>query len=173
MAFIVEDGSGLSTATSYTARAEADAYHADRGNPTAWSTGTDEHKEEALVRATQWLDAEFGSRWPGRRGSKEQGLDFPRIEATTADGYAIDTDEIPGKHKNAVAELALQLAPIGSDDPLGSENKSTIKMEDVTAGAVRRLIQYGGAGKSAKKKYPAINGLLRSLLSVSGTRARG
>ena len=50
MAFIVEDGTGVEDANSYTSVAFADAYFADRNN-TTWSGASVADKEFALVKA--------------------------------------------------------------------------------------------------------------------------
>ena len=54
MAFVTEDGTGLAEANSYVSVAEADAYHADRGNA-AW-IGEDSAKQSALIKATDYLE---------------------------------------------------------------------------------------------------------------------
>ena len=54
--------------------AEADAYHAARGN-VAWA-GTAEAKTASLVRASQALDAIYGSRFLGTVTDVEQSLEL-------------------------------------------------------------------------------------------------
>ena len=49
MAFVVEDGTGISNSNSYAPVAFADSYFADR-NQAEW-VGTDEVKKAALIRA--------------------------------------------------------------------------------------------------------------------------
>ncbi len=98
---VVEDGTGLANAVSYVSVADADTYHAARGN-TAWA-GTADLKEAALVRATQALDGRY--HWPGTLYSTTQALDWPRTNA-----YDIDGNEITGIPKgviDATCEAAL------------------------------------------------------------------
>lgn len=117
MALVVEDGSGVANAESYLSAADADTYHTARAN-TAW-TGTTDAKEAALRRATTYLDARFATRWPGvRTNGRSQGLMWPRIDATDAEGNDIGSDEIPVEVLNALAEAALrELSDPGSLSP--------------------------------------------------------
>ncbi|MAR55997.1 MAG: hypothetical protein CMM93_02335 [Rickettsiales bacterium] len=76
MAFVTEDGTGLAEANSYVSVAEADAYHADRGNA-AW-IGEDSAKQSALIKATDYLEQTYGRRWKGERLYADQALEWPR-----------------------------------------------------------------------------------------------
>ena len=105
MALVTTPGAAL--ADSYASLIEADAYHAARAN-TAWS-GLDTTKDAALRRATAWLDGRYKSRWPGYRlNGRTQSLDWPRANATDADGYAIEIDAIPAEIIAATCEAALR-----------------------------------------------------------------
>ena len=117
MALITEDGTGLSTAESYISVADADSYHLARGN-TTW-TGTTALKEEALRRATAYIDGRYGARFTGtRRLAREQALMWPRSNATDAEGWVIENDEIPVEIERATAEAALrELVDPGSLSP--------------------------------------------------------
>lgn len=105
MALVVEDGTGLETANSYVSLVDCDTYHSDRGN-TSW-TGEDAAKEAALIRATQYLDMHYRSRFLGYRYSEEQALEWPRYDAEDDNGYYLD-NEIPKELEQATCELALR-----------------------------------------------------------------
>lgn len=130
MALIVTAGS--SSADSYATVAACDSYHSARGNAT-W-TGTDTLKEQALRRATQWLDGRYGSRWPGTTTyGRDQALDWPRAWVEDASGYAVATETIPQEVVNATCEAALrELVSPGSLSP------------DVTPGTVKVLTEVKG-----------------------------
>jgi hypothetical protein len=68
MTLIVEDGSGVYGANSYVTISEADAYFLNRGN-TSWAdiTATTQLKEEALIRATDFIERKYGTRFSGFR----------------------------------------------------------------------------------------------------------
>lgn len=116
MSLVVETGAGLSTAESYVSVADADAYHALRGN-TTWADLDDlEQKEPALRRATDYMLQIYRSRWKGVRMQATQALDWPRSGVYTepfmhgAVGeypYLVPDDIVPVEIARACAKLAL------------------------------------------------------------------
>ena len=117
MSLVVETGAGLSTAESYVSVADADAYHAARGN-TTWADLDDlEQKEPALRRATDYMMQVYRTRWKGVRMQAEQALDWPRSGVYTepfmhgAVGeypYLVPDDIVPVEIARACAKLALK-----------------------------------------------------------------
>ncbi len=144
--FIVEDGTGLPNANSYLSLADANQYFDDHGNPTAWTTSTDDEKREALRLATQYLDVVYGSVWVDRRANDEQALDWPRAFVTDRDGFAVESDIIPQAIEDATAEAAVRnragtaLLP-DVDTPGG------IKREKIKVGPLEEDITYTGSGQ--------------------------
>lgn len=64
----VEDGTGvIALANSYVGVAEADNYHVARGNAAWAAAATEEIREEALIRATDYIETRFGQRFLGRK----------------------------------------------------------------------------------------------------------
>lgn len=167
MAFVVEDGTGLSTATSYVSEDQADAYFEDRANED-WDTTTGD-KEGALVRATQALDAIYRSAYPGTRAlGREQALEWPRIDAVDAAGWTVDDQEIPIEVIEATCELALRevLAP-GSVLP-DLERGGAIKA--IKAGSV--AIEYADAA-GGTTTLQLIDGILGPLIGGSAQSGGG
>lgn len=121
MSLVVETGAGLSTAESYVSVADADAYHALRGN-TTWADLDDlEQKEPALRRATDYMLQIYRSRWKGVRMQATQALDWPRsgvyVEpfmhgAVGEYPYLIADDVVPTDVARACAKLALKAVTI-------------------------------------------------------------
>lgn len=114
MALIVEDGSGSNPlAESYISVANALTYHAARGN-SAWATLSTAQQEQALRRATDYIEQVYGRRWNGHIKSVAQPLSWPRNYVTRADvGYGwsyYPNDSVPLQVQNACAELALKAA---------------------------------------------------------------
>lgn len=114
MALIVENGTALANAESYTSVAECDTYHANNGI-TIWSPLLTAEKEQALRRATNYTVQMFRARWKGQRATATQRLDWPRWNVQLPDLFAttnayVAVDEIPETLKNAVSELALLAA---------------------------------------------------------------
>lgn len=108
MAFEVETGTASSTANSYVAVADADTYHADRGN-TLWASLSTAQKQYALVRASDFLDSRFGHRIDGGyKVDEDQALEWPRIGFVDGDGFSIDSNVVPVPWKRACMEMALR-----------------------------------------------------------------
>lgn len=100
-------------------RGRGGPYFADR-SIAAW-TGTQAVKEAALIRATDWMQGEFGPQWKGWRKTNTQALDWPRVGVTLDDvgaygtgayvaGFAAQVSDtiVPDEVKRACMELALR-----------------------------------------------------------------
>lgn len=124
MAVIVEDGTGLANANSFTTVAAANAYFSARGNA-AWDALDDvDDKAPALIRATDFMEQMFRDRWAGYRQTLAQSLSWPRYEVPIKDfgngygfgrGYSFygayyPVNVVPALVANACAELALKIA---------------------------------------------------------------
>jgi len=121
MAFTVETGTGIADANAYDTVANIDTHHADRGT-SDWTNFTTPEKQQAIVRASDYIDKRFGRRFVGVRSTKGQGLEWPRLSAFDQDGFLLSAiDAIPRQLLKAVAEYALRAAVCGilaPDPPL-------------------------------------------------------
>jgi hypothetical protein len=110
MTLLVEDGTVVAGAESYTSVAAATAYHLARGNST-WASLTTGQMEEALRRATDYMEQAYRDRWSGLRMTSTQALSWPRAFSPIKDrtGYYA-SDAVPTIVANACAELALRAA---------------------------------------------------------------
>ncbi|WP_122593277.1 DnaT-like ssDNA-binding protein [Pseudomonas viridiflava] len=106
--------------------AEADAYHAARGN-TAW-TGEDMAKQAALIRASAYIDGKYQSqnscgRWESmftgtKTFGRSQDLQWPRKNAFDSDGELLPESDVPVEIQRATYEAALrELTAPGSLSP--------------------------------------------------------
>lgn len=166
MSIIVEDGTGLTTATSYVSVADADAYHLARLHA-SWAAKSLADKEAALIRATAALD--LLTRWKGFKYSSAQALAWPRCRDQASawpgtshegprssviddDGYAIDG--VPKNVVSATCEAALL---------------EIVEPGVLTPSVEGRIIREGGtsyeynAGASGVPTYTVIEGLLKGL----------
>ena len=134
MALIVEDGTGRSDAESYVALSDADAYAAARGltfpiSPTAPA-------EQALRRATEWIDGAYRTRFPGfRKQLRVQALEWPRRGAYDIHGYPIGENELPRELKAATIEAAVrELASPGvlTPDVTPGKLKSSVTVDSIS-----------------------------------------
>lgn len=173
MAFEVESGTGSATANAYVSVADADTYHADNGDPSAWSAASTATKQAAIVEATRWLDAKFGNRWIGRQANEDQRLDWPRDAAITPEGFTYDDDEMPTALAEACAYMALKV--VGGDTLLPDQTApGNVKRElKSLPGPLTVETEYTGGGKSQIKSYPLVHGILRRIIRPGGTIERG
>lgn len=168
--FVAEDGTGIATATSYLSLA------AWAANVTTAITGTTVEQQAALIRASAWVDATFGRRFPGARAhGRSQGLAWPRSGATDADGEAIAVNVIPVEILRATAEAALRdLASPGALAPdivplstSGGTVKKQRKWMDGIGGSETEYTEGSASGPS-QPVFPVIDGILAPLLGSSG-----
>jgi hypothetical protein len=165
MAFIAENGSGVPGANSYAEAADADDYFADRG-VAAW-LGSSTVKEQALIRATDYVDKTNARAWRGLRSGTTQGLSWPRMGAVDDDGF--DIVGLPPKLQEAVFEYALRaltadLLPDPTDGPDVIVKRSKV-------GPIEEETHYSG-GATQIKPYPAADELLRGLKRRGGRAVR-
>ncbi|MGE8367004.1 DnaT-like ssDNA-binding protein [Cupriavidus sp.] len=151
----IDTNPGSQTADSFVSVAEADAYHAKRGN-SAWAAAVTATKEGALVRASGFVDAEYA--WKGIRRTSTQALSWPRYDVVL-DGYPLLPDIIPARVKDAVCELALKaLAGDIAPDVLPDV------VIETTVGPITK--KYAPAKQNGgQKRYAYVDSLLGPLVS--------
>lgn len=106
--FVVEDGTGLTTATSYVSVADADDViavniHVDP----LWRDLSTDSKEKLLAWSTRIIDAQ--TRWKGIKTVTASLLRWPRTGVVDRDETLIGENEIPYQLEVAVAEYARYL----------------------------------------------------------------
>lgn len=105
---ITETGTAASNSESLCSVADSLTYHAARGNST-WATITTTQQEQALRRATDYMERVYKLQWQGLRVNSLQALDWPRVDVT-ANGYYVLSTIVPVAVVRACAELALRAA---------------------------------------------------------------
>jgi hypothetical protein len=158
MAFTLEDGTGLEDANAYISVAFADSYFADRGI-TEW-TGTDTVKEQAIIRATDYIETRWGQSFLGEPEFPDtpQALSFPRLDIG-----------IPMALRRATAEYALRalatsLMPDPTVNPIGVVSGTREKV-----GPLETEVSYSGLlTNPTLRAYPAADRLLAPLLIGRG-----
>lgn len=171
MAFVVQDpDTPTGDATAYISVQEFKDYHDDRGNG---YTATDTEIEQAIVRATDYIDA----RWTfaGSRQDADQSTECPRSGV-----YDLQTGwEVygyPDELKEACAEYAMpalsgSLYPVSNIDTSGQNVKRYRRKADV----IEREVEFFAAGsKIAWLKYPLADGKMKATkLLMSQRRTLG
>lgn len=157
---------GSPTADSYITLADADAWHAARGN-TLWATMMDVEREQALRRATDYIEQVYGIRWAGFRNSTTQTLSWPRslVPMKDAAGYGQwqaywPTDAVPDLVRHAAALLAFKAGAADLAPDLGAPVASK------TVGPI--AVTYH-QGTRQTTKFRAIDDMLAPLLKGGGS----
>lgn len=150
---------------SYITLAAAKAYWDSVGYD--YSGSTDDEIEQALRRATQWIDGVYGQRFIGTPATVTQALEWPRADAEWR-GEEIDNTIIPTKVANATAEAARrEIATPGSLSP------------DLKRGGYIRRVAAGSAevefapNAPAQTTFSIIDGILAGLVSSAATSLVG
>lgn len=133
----VEDGSGLADADSYVSLADASSIATSFGLTFAIAGADEVLAEQALRRATAWLDATYRLRFPGwRTRYREQALEWPRQGAYDQNiiPQYIAQDSVPVEIKRACVIAAVrEKASVGALSP------------DVTPGQIKKSVSVEGA----------------------------
>lgn len=178
MAFILEDGTGLTNSTSYSSITFADDYHSRSLYKAEWDDATSPQKEIALMMATRVIDTDF--RFRGFRKTKAQALQWPRIRVPDQgvyNGYGpgwgigligtyYDEAVIPQRLKMATAQGALDL--LRGDRTLESSTKG-IQSVSVGQGAVALTFE----NKASDRPMPLTEEVIRLLSPIGSVRYGG
>ena len=147
------------------------------GVASEWEYIEDDEKLQLLNRATLAIDSRFGRSFRGDILTDEQPNLFPRTEFTDGDGRKVPEGTIPVRLIRATAELALLASQ--DADVFGSENRTGIQSESVTAGSVSTTVSYTNNG-SFNDETGLVSVMLAPLLSSDsgssfsfGTSTRG
>lgn len=164
MALIVEDGTGVVDANTYSTVAEFSTYHSERGNDIQSLDVT--AIERILIRATDHIEQVWGMRFKGGREFDLQPLSFPRRNLYDFDGDLVKS--IPSKLKWAQAEYALILDSQGLYYPLGDRTGEKI-FERVVIGPIEVEDRYQApATTSGVKEYPSADRWLQEYVFPGG-----
>lgn len=170
MTLIVEDGTGVDNANGYITVAFADSYFAARG-VTAWA-GDDTAKGIAIIKATDYMEGRYRTRYVGTLAAAATTLSFPRDNVYNERRELVDfaTDGIPLDLQKACAEYALR-AIVNTDlmpDPEVDASGKEIKYQKSKVGPIEDEVEFVVGSRSAIKPYPAADVLVKTWLVPSG-----
>jgi len=167
VALVVEDGTGLSTAETYSEVADAATWLLKYGKSAFDSLATTALKEESLRAGTLYVDSKYESRMGGSRANSGQALAAPRAAwYYEDDGRLIGGTTVPEEIKRACYEAG-ELHASGEDLNNAIEDESDVKA--VTIGPLKDEFFQG---RTKEKRYPAIERHLRRLLQPLGVLVR-
>ena len=143
MALVIEDGSEVAAANSYTTDAEFAAYALARGYTIP---STEALRDELQVKAVDYLEG-LEAKYQGTRASSTQVLAFPR-HGLSLHGFILSSDVIPTELKNAQMELAFQLS---TEEILINETVNNLVGFDVK-GVYSESYGSGGSSQSIRTR---------------------
>ena len=152
---IVENGTGLPNADSYVSIEFADTYFSARG-VTEWTSLTQTKKEQALIKATDFIDNIF--EWHGKKEFSIQSLRFPRVNIFDYEGEEIKG--IPTCLKQAVCDASL-ISTSGELFETAEQNGDVVS-ETITTLSFT-YSKNGSRSTTSTTLYDSINTKLRGL----------
>lgn len=161
MSLNTETGSASATSESLCDVATATTYHAERGN-VAWAALTTTQQEQALRKATDYMERVYKSQWQGVRSYYAQALDWPRL-GVMANGYYVLANIVPIPIQRACAELALK-ASNGELLIDTGQQKLSSKVGDIE-------VTYDKYS-SRQTQYAAVNAMLMPYFTQSSSISR-
>jgi hypothetical protein len=181
MAFVVEDGTGISNANAYITVAYFRAYFTDRG--VDLSALTDDQVQAYIVRATDFVEKRFGQRYAGTRKTLVQSLGMPRT-GIILDGVTISPDAVPAMFQMGIAEYAKRAsiyAELSPDSPVPFSREGTsgspvpaagvVTEESKKVGPIEKSVKYADpttlSTTWAIPAYPAADALIEPFLTGS------
>lgn len=161
MGLVLEDGTGVVNSNAYANDTFADAYFAERA-VSGW-TATQEEKQAALIRATDYIEGRYGLRFIGVKVSATQSLSWPR---TGAGDYG--SDEVPLKLQRATCEYALRaLTAALAPDPTYNEAGVSVVTTRQKLGPLEKQFEVIGSGAlKLIRAYPAADMMLNGLVTA-------
>ena len=141
MSLTVETGAGVAGAESYNSIADISTYGTENAlDATAFDAGTDALKEAWARQGARVLDGRWGHIYPGTQKSSEQGLLWPRTDATDREGWAIGIAVIPQQILDAHAHLSI----LAASSTLAPDQSVASSIEEVEAASGAR-VKFGAA----------------------------
>jgi len=169
MPLIVEDGTMVEGAESYTTVSWCTTYHVNNGNA-AWANAENDAMEAALRKAARYLDGHYRARLKGYKVNPvSQEMEWPRKGVVvdysqtflTPDNGCIPTTSIPRRLKEAQCELALR-ALAGE---LAKDSDISVKREKVDV----LETEWAEGVKKGKISYQVVDHLMSAFVNSSSS----
>ena len=172
MAFVVEDGTGLSTATSYVSVSDTKEVLTTYGYD--YSGYVENDFEVALNIATVALNAQYRTHWlnNGDLLTATQILDWPREDANYVSGQDIVEDAVPVEIENATALLAYVTLTGNNIQPTYSSASGGIQKYAVETGPIKESTTYfsGLSPNNSRDVYTSVQDQLSKITGGSDPR---
>ena len=160
---VVEDGTCVSGANSYTTVSGVGVYAEDYGLD-AWSAAevTDTMREQAVFKSMRYLEA---LAWVGTKYSSTQDLEWPRSDVYDRNGYLLDDDIIPQAVINAQCEIAVLCLPSSDINVQPTYTKDDYLIESSIYGATTE--KWNPNGSTRRPNITAVRDILKGLIGSS------
>lgn len=142
---------GGASSDSYATLAEYQAFAAAYGYTLS---GTDAADEVNLRKAVRYLDQAYI--WKGYRVTSTQALEWPRYVTEYVDNYAVPSDAIPQKIKDAQMEMAFLIQ--GGAAPLATLTGGAIVRKREKVDVIEEETEYSAPRE--RDAYPVVDGLV-------------
>lgn len=153
---VVEDGTIVDGANSYTTLSGITSYAEDYGLSDWTATGiTDTMRNQAIFKSMRYLEA---LNWKGVKYSEDQSLEWPRSYVYDKNDYLIDDDVVPQAVINAQCEIAVLMLPDSDVDLQPTYTKEDYLIESSIAGATTEKWNPNGATRRP------VNTVIRDIL---------
>lgn len=163
MSLTVEDGSGLSDADALISL----AYWKTYADALGWAyspTYSDTQIEQAIRRGSRYVSDAFT--FKGVKLLRAQAFAWPRYGVCDADGWPINSDEVPIQVQRAVAEASWR--ELQSADSLRPDVTMTDRVKSEQVGPLAVTYADASGPNAARPDVKIIRDLLRGLLAAGG-----
>jgi hypothetical protein len=161
MALIVEDGTGVENANSYSGLNDLRAYASARG---VTLPSEDPALEVLVIKAMDFLESKRAE-YQGSKVFADQSLQFPRT-GVYVDSILMDNDKVPTLIKSALAQLCMEM--INDPDIMPNSKGYAVRKTTVTESGVSTEFATGennvAASMPVGTTYAKVEALLRPLL---------
>lgn len=160
---IVEDGTGVDGANSYTTVSGIGVYAEDYGLD-AWTAAdiTDTVREQAVFKSMRYLEA---LAWKGIKYSSTQNLEWPRSYVYDKNSYLVDEDVVPQAVINAQCEIAVLCLPNSDVDVQPTYTKDDYLVESSIAGATTE--KWNPNSSTRRPNITVVKDILKGLIDSS------
>jgi len=154
MAFLAEDGTGLTGANSLARVTIADIYFLEIDN-SVWGALTLKKKQQNLVKATRFFEQRY--KLYGKRKLATQGTEFPRTGLLDEFANKLD-DQVPLRIAYGIVELALivQTEPLFFTPELPSGTSGPIVSKKEKVGPLEEEIKYQTGAENTTVKVERV-----------------
>ncbi len=151
---IIENGTGLASADSYTSTETVDAFHIPRSTD-AWIAAGSADKVAAILHVTDYVEATYSAKASPKTDT--QALQWPTVDAATVDARVI--------------KAVCILAPYALTGPLLKPTERGIKIDKVSskAGGVETTYDDPVTGDF----YPDVTKILSPIATLRGEKTSG